>query len=132
MSRALLDRTLLAHAAACGAEVLQPWQAVEPLLEDGRVRGFRLRRVCGERWREVRAALVVAADGRRSLLGRRLHARLGDPSRSGPRSRFGFKVHLDASRRLVEPRIELHLFDGGYAGLGPIEGGRLNLGLWST
>jgi flavin-dependent dehydrogenase len=74
----------------------------------------------------VRATVVVAADGRRSRLGRRLHPRLGDPSRTGPESWFGLKLHLEDAGT-IDGRVELHLFDGGYAGLAPIEAGRVNL-----
>ena len=129
ISRAKLDTELLSVAAARGAEVLQPWEATRAVVEDDRVRGLKLREVGGEATREVRAKLVVAADGRRSMLARRLHPHLGDPRRSGPRSWFGLEVHLDAGGRRLASRIELHLFDGGYAGIGPVEEGRLNLGM---
>jgi flavin-dependent dehydrogenase len=75
----------------------------------------------------LRAPVVVAADGRRSALVRSLHARLGDPMRSSPSSWFGIKAHLHGDPARLGTRVELHLFDGGYAGIGTVENGLLNL-----
>jgi flavin-dependent dehydrogenase len=132
VSRRLLDTELLSLAASRGAEVLQPWRATRPIRDGRCVRGFHLREVGGERTAEVRAKLVVAADGRRSVLARLLHPELCDPQHSGPRSLFGFKAHFETDPDRRRDRIELHLFDGGYAGLGPIESGGSNLGLLAT
>ena len=128
VSRALLDATLLDRARRRGATVLERHEATGPVSVDGRVVGVRARPVGRpEATTELRAALVVAADGRRSVLGRHLHPTLGDPRRSRPRSWFGLKTHLRADPRELAGRVELHLFDGGYAGLGPVEDGRMNL-----
>ena len=132
ISRERLDTSLLALAGRRGAEIRQGWEAVQPVLVDGRVRGFRMRQVAGEAREEIRAKLVVAADGRRSVLVRHLHPHLGDPRRTGPRSWFGLKVHLRSDGRAPDRSIDLHMFDGGYAGLCAVEGGRLNLGLIVT
>ena len=132
VSRARLDASLLALAGRRGATVRQRWEAVHPVLEGGRVRGFLVRQVAGEARENIRAKLVVAADGRRSVLVRQLHPHLGDPRRTGPRSWFGLQVHLRSDGAPRGRCIDLHLFDGGYAGLCAIEGGRLNLGLIVT
>jgi flavin-dependent dehydrogenase len=133
VSRALLDATLFELAASSGAHVHAPCTALSPLIDDGRVGGFRLRRERSARADHVlRARLVVAADGRRSVLARVLHPRLGDPPRSGPRSRFGLKTHLEIDPDRVGDRVELHLFDGGYAGLAAVEGERVNLCMLTT
>jgi len=132
LSRARLDSTLLEFAGEQGVEVLQPWEALRPIVEAGVVRGVVVRATGGEATREIAAGVVAAADGRRSVLVRHLHPKLGDPGRSGPRSWFGLARHLDGAGNLPPGRIELHLFDGGYAGIGPVEGGRLNLGLIVT
>lgn len=128
VTRALLDHALLELAAQNGAEVHELCEVSGPLVDGGRVTGVRARRT-GSRGNEQqhRAALVVAADGRRSILGRSLHPQLGDPQRSYPHSWFGLKVHLSLDPSRLVRRVELHLFDGGYAGLAPVEGGRTNL-----
>jgi len=133
VSRELLDPLLLEHARRGGAEILMRHDAHEPLVDRGRVRGFRVRPV-GDRGSgsEIRARLVVAADGRRSVLARRLHPELCDPQASSPTSWFGLKVHLSGDAERLGGRVELHLFDGGYAGLGAVEGRRVNLALLAT
>ena len=133
VSRSLLDDTLLRLAASSGVRIRGRCEAVNPLLEDGRVSGLHVRSVGGATAVEtLRATLVVAADGRRSVLARRLHPRSGDLRRSGPRSWFGLKVHLSTPPERLEGRVELHLFDGGYAGLSAVEGRRINLCLMTT
>jgi menaquinone-9 beta-reductase len=130
ISRAVLDDALLRHAAACGAEVREQTVATSPFLEDGRVTGLVTRPSDangGER--TIQATLVVAADGRRSMLQRALHPTIGDPLTTSPKSWFGFKAHFPDRTGGLSRRIELYVFDGGYAGLGPVEGGRLDLAL---
>jgi flavin-dependent dehydrogenase len=129
ISRARLDAALLDEASRRGAEVRDRCEAVAPLFVAGRVAGMRVRRVGSDAVETVRAALVVAADGRRSALGRRLHPRLGDPRRTGAASWFGLRAHFATA---APGRVDLHLFDGGYAGLAPVEGGRSNLCLLAT
>jgi 2-polyprenyl-6-methoxyphenol hydroxylase-like FAD-dependent oxidoreductase len=75
------------------------------------------------------ATLVVAADGRRSMLQRALHPAIGDPLTTSSRSWFGFKAHFPDHTGGLSRRVELFVFDGGYAGLGPVEGNRLDLAL---
>ena len=128
ISRALLDAALLDRARALGADVRERCEAVAPLIEGGRVAGARLREVGRDGPGEsVRAPIVVAADGRRSMLARALHPALGDPKQSGPRAWFGLKAHFDAAAAAPRGAVELHLFEGGYAGISPVEGGRVNL-----
>jgi len=133
ISRRVLDTTLFRRAGRAGAECLERFEVVSPVIEDGLVRGMRLRPVGSSGpVEETRAAVTVAADGRRSVLLRALHPSLGDPVRSGPRSWFGMKCHFDADPARLARRVELHLFDGGYAGLGGVEGGRINVCLMVT
>ena len=129
ISRALLDETLLRHAAACGAAVREQIVATTPFLDDGRVTGVVTRSDAGGADETINATLVVAADGRRSMLQRALHPAIGDPTTTSPKSWFGFKAHFPDRTQGLSRRIELFVFDGGYAGLGPIEGGRLDLAL---
>lgn len=128
VSREVLDAALLDRARALGAEVREGCEAIAPVFETGRVAGVLVRDARREGpVEDVRAAVVVAADGRRSMLVRALHPRLSDPQRTGPRSWFGLKAHLSAGPATPRDRVELHLFAGGYAGIGPVEDGRVNL-----
>jgi flavin-dependent dehydrogenase len=130
ISRALLDETLLRHAAACGAAVREQTVATSPFLEDGRVTGVVSRPSDQSAADEtIKATLVVAADGRRSMLQRALRPTIGDPMTTSAKSWFGFNAHFPDGMQGLSRRIELFVFDGGYAGLGPIEGGRLDLAL---
>jgi menaquinone-9 beta-reductase len=133
ISRAVMDETILRHAAARGADVRERVIATAPIVEGGRIRGV-IARPAGARGgsEPCRATLVVAADGRRSMLQRALHPRAGDPVTTTSRSWFGLKTHFPDRTGGLGGRIELFVFDGGYAGLGPIEGGRLNLALIAT
>jgi flavin-dependent dehydrogenase len=134
ISRARLDLTLLDLAARAGADVRERTEAVSLMVEGGRVAGVRARPVGAAPGSEIAvpARLVIAADGRRSIVQRTLDPRAGDPRRSTPRSWFGLKRHLRLPAGRVADRVEIHLFDGGYAGLGRVEGGRVNLCLLTT
>jgi flavin-dependent dehydrogenase len=133
VSRSLLDEVLLERAGRAGALVEHRVEAVAPVIEDDRVVGMQVRDV-GSRGagRTIRAAVVAAADGRGSVLARSLHPELGDPTRSRPRSWFGLKIHLDLDPGRLDGQVQLHLFDGGYAGVGSVENGRVNLCLLTT
>jgi flavin-dependent dehydrogenase len=123
ISRATLDTLLLAKARAAGATVFEETQAVAPIVEREIVKGVTTRTA------SFRAKLVIAADGRRSMLQRALNPSIGDPLKTGPESWFGFGAHFSDTTRGLGGRIELFVFEGGYAGLGPVEGGRLDLAL---
>ena len=128
ISRFRLDALLLDLARQRGATVCEGVEATAPLLEDGRIAGARLGRAGSD---EARARVVVAADGRRSLLVRALHPGLGDPARSGRSAWFGFKTHRAGTSRQGS-RVDLHAFRGGYLGLAAVEGQRLNVCLMAT
>ena len=130
ISRAALDEALLNHAVSCGVTVWEQTVATRPILENTRVAGVAARDAASNGAEEdVRATLVIAADGRRSMLQRALNPSIGDPLTTSPKSWFGFKAHFPDRTEGLSRRIELYVFDGGYAGLGPIEGGRLDLAL---
>ena len=130
ISRAVFDEALLNHAAACGATIRERVTATRPILENGRVAGIASRPMRTDGSDEaIQATLVVAADGRRSMLQRALHPAIGDPLTTSPKSWFGLKAHFPDRTHGLSRRIELYVFDGGYAGLGPVEGGRLDLAL---
>ena len=132
VSRARMDLALLERATLAGAEVRTQWQARRLVIEDGRIVGVIAGPVGSTETETLRATAIVGADGRRSLIGRTLHPDLGDPRRSTPRSWLGLKTHFAMRDAHLGQRIELHLFDGGYVGLGPIEDDRINLCLMTT
>lgn len=134
ISRAVLDRTLFDLAARSGADARDGVEAVAPIVEGGRVTGVRARRVGAPPGSEEAffARVVAAGDGRRSAIQRALDPLGGDPTRSAPGSWFGLKRHFRLDPERLAGRVEIHLFDGGYAGLGAIEGGRANLCLLTT
>jgi len=130
ISRAMLDASLATWASSLGADLRDATHASRPIVEDGRVRGVVARPVDSRGGHEeYRATLVIAADGRRSMLQRALHPGIGDPQRTDPHSWFGLQAHLPDVTSGLDRRVELYVFDGGYAGLGPVEGVRLNLAL---
>lgn len=130
ISRAVLDEVLLRRAEGRGAIVREGTTAVEPVLDAGRVTGITIRPADdADRIETIGATLVLAADGRRSMLQRALRPSIGDPAATSRRSWFGFKAHFPDRTAGLDGRIELYVFDGGYAGLGPIEDGKLDLAL---
>jgi flavin-dependent dehydrogenase len=70
--RAPLDDLLLDRARSAAVDVAQPASVIGLLEQDERVVGVRLREPNGER--NVSARLVVGADGRRSLVARKVGA----------------------------------------------------------
>ncbi len=93
--RAVLDEILFRAAAEAGAETRTGWQVRGPLLEGGRIVGVEAIDPDGSRT-PVRGRLVVAADGLRSKLVRRL-----DLVRRSPRI---WKLALAAHVRGIPPR----------------------------
>jgi flavin-dependent dehydrogenase len=54
----------------------------------------------------------------------------GHPRQATPEPLIGLKLHLEvatAAQRALARTVELVMFEGGYAGLQPVEGGRANL-----
>jgi geranylgeranyl reductase family protein len=112
-----LDDLLLRYAQSAGAECRLGWRAEAPLLESRRVVGVRMRQM-EEGVEEVRARLVIGADGLRSRLGRALGA--GHEPR-WPR-RLGLATHycgLDGPAEWGE----MYVSRAGYCGLAPLGGG---------
>lgn len=116
IAREVLDPILLEHAGARGAEARTGVHVRDLLREGGRV--------CGvvTSGGEVRARVVVGADGLRSVVLRRLGL-----LRRGPRLR---KVALTAHVRGADglgTRGELRVRGGGCLGIAPVEDGRANV-----
>jgi menaquinone-9 beta-reductase len=122
LSRSVLDDLLVRRARAAGAEVFERSRVGGPIVRCGRVVGLTARGASGGPV-EVRATVVVAADGRHSGLVRRTGT-TRVRSRFRPRH-FGLKRHLTvADPSAAEPpgTVGLHLVPGGYGGTCRIEG----------
>ncbi|MGH8501199.1 MAG: NAD(P)/FAD-dependent oxidoreductase [Gammaproteobacteria bacterium] len=122
LSRFLLDEQLLARAADHGAQVR---------------RGCKVTRIApaGGRWRleavgldAIETDAVFLATGKHELRGRKRP--------TGAQNGFiGLKMHFMSTarqRRALADRVDIILFDGGYAGLQLIEDGKANLCLVVT
>jgi flavin-dependent dehydrogenase len=116
VSRRVLDAALLEQAAAAGVAVR---------------RGVTVREVTS---REARPSVAHTNEGdieaSALLLASGKHDVRGAPRPDGP-DEIGFKMYFrDAalSRRLANT-VAVTFFEGGYAGVQPVEGGRLNLSL---
>ena len=117
LSRRILDEALLKRAAAAGAEVKRGARVVE-LARAGALWSARL--ADGTR---VEADSVFLATGKHDLRGHKRPEGLQSDL-------VAFKVYWRLARRQsseLEGHVELSLFDGGYAGLQPVEGDRANL-----
>jgi flavin-dependent dehydrogenase len=66
------------------------------------------------------------------MLVRALHPHLGDPRESPPRAWFGLKAHRLGRPPGIGSEVDLHVFDGGYAGLAAVEEDRVNVCLLAT
>jgi len=115
LDRSALDPHLLAMAAAAGVDV-RPGTAVRS------VGGGRATLGNG---REIRARVVVGADGLRSVVARDAdvarHPPLGD--------RPALTFHVADPDPTAVRDARMIVFDGGYVGLAPVPGGRVNVGI---
>jgi flavin-dependent dehydrogenase len=120
LDRSALDPLLLERARTAGAEVREGVSVRDVV--GGRL---TLRGSGGDPEAEVEASVIVGADGIRSVVARSggvaRHAWLGD--------RVGLTFHV-ADPRPDEPRdARMIVFPGGYVGLAPVPGGRVNVGI---
>ncbi|HWQ11891.1 MAG TPA: FAD-dependent oxidoreductase, partial [Roseiflexaceae bacterium] len=123
VSRYALDAALAAAATQAGAEVRMGVSAASYHVGADGMATVRLRGVGGAE--EVRARTVVVACGRHPVRG--LRAR---PARVPERTAVGVKCHVAGAE--AGCAVELFLFEGGYAGLAPVEGGLVNLCLLAS
>jgi len=117
LDRSRLDPLLLERARAAGAEVR----------EGAAVRGFdadggRLSLADGAR---LEARLVVGCDGIRSIVAR--HARASRAVFLSPRT--GLTFHVPDPSPALARDARMIVFDGGYVGLAPVPGARVNVGI---
>ncbi len=122
VARRVLDAILLREAIARGAEVRTGVRATGLLRDGTRVRGVRVGRVGRREGEEIRARLVVGADGLRSVLVRRLGL-----LRRPPRLRkLALTAHVAGLSGLAG-RGELHAFPWGCVGAAAVGGEEANV-----
>jgi flavin-dependent dehydrogenase len=117
LSRRALDEALLERAEAAGATVERGAKVTELVRAGAR---WSVALAGGTR---IETDAVFLATGKHDLRGHRRPEGLQNDL-------IAFKLHVRLAPRQaseLERHVELILFDGGYAGLQPIEGGRANL-----
>lgn len=120
LRRSALDQALLCCARDAGAEVREATRATGLILEEGVVRGVTCENGSGPAG--IRARLVVAADGRRSVVARRL----GLLREHRSLRKFAVRGHWQGMQGLEE-RGEMHVGGGGYCGIAPLSATQANV-----
>lgn len=118
------DALIQQHAVESGAEFLQA-RAKGPIVEEGRVTGVRARINGSEQ--EIRAKVVVGADGVTSVIARALRP---DTHEDKHRA-VALRTYITDIEELPH-EVEFYLYKGilpGYAWIFPLGEGRANLGL---
>lgn len=121
VERRRLDSALLESASAAGVEVRQGVRVTAPCLEGRRVCGVRAS-AAGGRETEISARLVIAADGRGSVVARRLGLLRDHPWLRKFAAR-GYWAGVEGLTAFGE----LHVGVRGYCGLAPLSGERANV-----
>ena len=120
LRRNALDQALLECARAAGAEVREGTRVTGLIQEGGVVRGVSCENGNGPE--RLRARLIVGADGRQSVVARRLGL-----LREHPRLRkFAVRGHWEGMQGL-EQRGEMHVGGGGYCGIAPLSPTQANV-----
>jgi flavin-dependent dehydrogenase len=119
--RSGLDPLLVDLAASAGAEVRRGCLVTAVEIDSGRL---RFRPADGTA-AEVRADIVVGADGTRSVVARA--AGVQRPSRLDPR--VGLSYHLPDPGGIVDRDARMRILPDGYVGIAPVPGGRVNVGI---
>jgi flavin-dependent dehydrogenase len=117
LSRRALDEALIGRAAAAGATIQRGASVVELAR---RSEGYRARLDDGA---TVSARTAFLATGKHDLRGWKRPPGLQNDL-------LAFKIYFELARAQqaeLGRHVELILFEGGYAGLQPVEGGRANL-----
>jgi 2-polyprenyl-6-methoxyphenol hydroxylase-like FAD-dependent oxidoreductase len=104
--RTVLDTILVAAARSAGAEIIEGFDATEVMMADGRATGIRgAERRRGRPVAEIKAPLVIGADGKHSLVARTVGARAYDerPSRSGAVYAYWDGLAIDGGEMYARP-----------------------------
>jgi flavin-dependent dehydrogenase len=101
--RIVLDQILLDRAVECGADLLQRARVDGLLTESGTVVGAVVQNIGGEK-REIRARVVVGADGKQSQVARWVGAEKYDERPIGRPIYFGY---FHGFTPLADPAIEM-------------------------
>jgi len=124
LRRLALDAVLVSRARELGACVLEGTRVSGVLggllSASGRVEGVTMTCPDGSS-AEVRARVVVGADGRDGVVARALALRIGHRMR-----RFAVRGHWDGVLGLTDSG-EMHVARGGYCGLAPLSASRANV-----
>lgn len=115
-----LDRALLECARDAGVDVREGVRARDIVLTDGVVRGVVLETADGPQRLEAR--LVVAADGRRSVVARKL----GLLREHRTLRKFAVRGYWKGVEGLTD-HGEMHVTRGGYCGIAPLGGDEANV-----
>ncbi len=125
LSRSEMDRILLERGRALGVNVIEGARVVDSVLSDGHLREIRFRNAIGK-IESLSAEMFVDATGRAAALSTLLERRGTNERSEHKRPRIlAFKTHLTSVE--MADRCEIYSFNGGYAGLSPIENGLFNL-----
>ena len=124
------DGSLAAPAVGLDRSALDPWLLDEAVRAGVDVRrGEAVRKVLGDRVEAESGALharvVVGADGLRSVVARSAGVVRRPPLGARPALTF----HVADPAPTVPRDARMVVFDGGYVGLAPVPGGRVNVGI---
>lgn len=122
IDRATLDHVLARAAADAGVEVVEGARVTDLVWSDGRVAGVTT--LTSGRRTDLRARLVIGADGIHSVVANRLKAL--EPRRS--MERIALVAHVARIDGLTS-RGEMHVGPSGYCGIAPLGGGVANVAM---
>ncbi len=131
IARTDLDELLLRNAQAAGAEVREGVSVLEPIVESGVVCGVVTRH--NGTTEEIRAGMVIAADGASSRVARAVGMQMTSNRPMGLAVRAHFEAKRPASEDgVIESFLELRDGDAllpGYGWIFPMGEGRINVGV---
>lgn len=127
-----LDHLVAQHAEKAGVTIWQNSEALEPIIENGLVRGAHVKRKATGEMVEARGKYTVVSDGANSRFGRALGTSRDKsyPLGMAIRGYFTSPKHND---NMIESHLDLRDRDGnvlpGYGWIFPVGDGRINVGV---